>query len=178
LSVNSKFLATIVLPRFYKLYLSLIMRYVIPYMLSALIAIAFSFLASERAFSMTGEEQQLDTTRKDSEEASPYVKGITAGRAKSLIGGVLGLTSLIIGWRARARLRTNHNARSLAITALVLGLAAISLSIVHLANVAGGFGTGGGKAGAIVGLVLGLFATVLSWLTLRTKRELGKNADQ
>jgi len=145
------------------------MKYFVPYVLSACITIAFSLFASEKAFSITDQEQQSDTTSNDSNETSPYVKGITSGRAKSLVGGVLGLFSLIIGWRAKARLSNNHSAKPFAITALVLGLVAIGLSIMHLANVTGGFGTGGGKAGAIVALVFGLVGAALSWSTLRKK---------
>ena len=147
------------------------MRYFVPYILSACLTIGFSFSASEKAFSITDQEQQKDKTNDDSEETSPYVKGITAGRAKSLVGGVLGLISLIIGWRAKARVSNSNSAKPMAVTALVLGLLAIVLSIVHLANVTGGFGTGGGKAGAIVALVLGLIGGTLGGLTLRTKRK-------
>jgi hypothetical protein len=43
------------------------------------------------------------------------------------------------------------------------------LSVVHLANITGGFGTGGGKAGAIVAIVFGLIGTILSGLALRSK---------
>src|SRR5688500_17877286 len=111
----------------------LLMKYFVPYIFSACMTIAFSFFASEKAFSITDQEQQSDTTSNDSDETSPYVKRITAGRAKSLVGGVLGLISLIIGWRAKARVSNNHSAKPLAITALVLGLVAIGLSIVHLA---------------------------------------------
>jgi hypothetical protein len=147
------------------------MKYFVPYILSACLTIGFSFSASEKAFSITPQEQQKDTTNEDSEETSSYVKGITAGRAKSLVGGVLGLFSLVIGWRAKARVSNNNSAKPLAITALVLGLVAIGLSIVHLANVTGGFGTGGGKAGAIVALVLALVGSMLGGLTLGAKRK-------
>jgi peptidoglycan/LPS O-acetylase OafA/YrhL len=139
------------------------------FVLSACITIAFFFFTSEKAFSITDQEQQMDTTSIESDETSPYAQGLTAGRAKSLVGGVLGLISLIIGWRAKARVAISHSARSWATTALVLGLVAIGLSVVHLANVSGGFGTGGGKAGAIVALVLGLIGIALSGLALRRK---------
>jgi hypothetical protein len=147
------------------------MKYFVPFVISASMIIAFSLVAPDKAFSITGQAQQSDTTSNDSDETSPYVKGITAGRAKSLVGGVLGLISLIIGWRAKVRLANNHSAKSLAITALVLGLVAIGLSVAHLVNVTGGFGTGGGKAGAIVALVLGVVGSTLGGLALQTKRK-------
>ena len=145
------------------------MKYFASYILSVCMTIAFSFFTSEKAFSATSQEQQVDTTNNDTGETSPYVKGITAGRAKSLVGGALGLISLIIGWRAKARVANNHSAKSSATIALVLGLVVIGLSIVHLVDATGGFGTGGGKAGAIMALVLGLSGTALGGLTLGKK---------
>lgn len=61
------------------------------------------------------------------------------------------------------------SARSWAVRALVLGFVAIILSVVHLAGTTGGFGTGGGKAGAIVALVLGITGAVVNVLALRSK---------
>ena len=52
---------------------------------------------------------------------------------------------------------------------LRLGLVAIVLSILHLANTVGGFGSGGGKAGAIVALVLGLIGATLIGMAMRSK---------
>ena len=145
------------------------MKYFVPYILSACMTVAWCFFTSEKAFSITSQEQHADTTNHDSGETSPYVKGITAGRARSLVGGLLGLISLIMGWRAKSRLANGHSRKSSATIALVVGLIAIGFSIVHLANVAGGFGTGGGKAGAIVALVLGVTGATLGGLTLRQK---------
>lgn len=100
-----------------------------------------------------------------------YVKGVTPARARSLVGGFIGLLSLILGWRAKARLKSNVGAsRGWSITAVALGALAIVLSIIHLTYNTGGFGTGGGKAGAIVALLLGLCGAALGWLTLRRHR--------
>ena len=91
--------------------------------------------------------------------------GFTSGRARSLVGAGLGLISLVIGGIALARVRTSTGSgRSGAIVAVVLGLLAIVLSVVHLSMATGGFGTGSGRAGAIVGLVLGLLGTTLGGL--------------
>jgi hypothetical protein len=50
--------------------------------------------------------------------------------------------------------------------ALALGLLGIILSVIHLSTFTGGFGTGSGRAGAIVALVLSLIGTSLGGLTL------------
>jgi hypothetical protein len=131
----------------------------------------FSF-HSRKGLSIAVQEQSVDTVRNEPGETSSYVKGLTPGRAKSLAGAVVGLVSLIIGWRARARVAGNPGARSWIIAALVFGLVAIGLGAVHLANVTGGFGTGGGKAGAIVALLLGAAGTTLNGLALRGKKKL------
>jgi|SRR4030095_11833757 len=136
------------------------MKKYIPYFLSAWLTVWFAFLATEKAFSQATPDG-----------TSSYGTGLTAGRAKSLVGVFVGLVSLIIGWRAKARLtRGAPLGQSWVITALVSGLLAIVLAVVHLATTAGGFGTGGGKAGSILALLLGLIGTILSGLALRSKR--------
>jgi hypothetical protein len=118
-------------------------------------------LAITSVFAGAAQDQKSET----------YVSGLTSGRAKSLIGVALGLSSLIIGWRAKARSKNKMNvSRSWPISGVTLGLAAVVLSVLHLAANAGGFGTGGGKAGAIVALVVGVCGGVLSVLALRFKR--------
>jgi len=147
------------------------MKTFIQFVLAACVTIAFSFLITGKAFSQEGQEHKMDTTSTGTDSTSSYVTGITAGRARSLVGVVLGLTSLIIGWRAKIRSAVGPGGRKWNIAALVLGLVAIILSTVHLATVMGGFGTGGGKAGAIVALVLGLAGMVLGGLALfRSKK--------
>ena len=133
-----------------------IMRKIISYILPASLIVA-SLLAAGNAYSQTGE-------------TDAYVTGITAARARSLVGVALGLVSLITGWRVKRRSSVGKSyRRSWAIIALVLGLVAIVLSIIHLANVNGGFGTGGGKAGAIVALMLGIIGASLNGVALRSK---------
>jgi len=97
--------------------------------------------------------------------------GITPGRLGSLIAGVLGLTSLVIGGLA---LRSSSNIRFRkrgAIVALIGGLACIVLSLMHLARATGSFGTGSGKLGAIVALVLGLTGMILGGIALARSRQ-------
>ena len=93
---------------------------------------------------------------------------ITTGRARSLVGGVVGLISVIIGGLALAR-----NWRTGAVVGSVLGLIAMILSVVHLGTTTGGFGTGSGRAGAIVALVLGLIGVSLGGLVLVRSRRSG-----
>lgn len=106
--------------------------------------------------------------------ASEVTNGaMTSGRARALVGAVVGLISLIIGGLALARSAGrlgNGNGRTGAIVALVLGLIGMVLSVVHLGSSTGGFGTGGGRAGAIVALVLGLIGMILGGLALARSR--------
>ena len=99
----------------------------------------------------------------------PAADEITSGRARALVGAVVGLSSLIVGGLAIARSSGRIGAgsgRAGAIVALVLGPIGMILSVVHLSTFTGGFGTGSGRAGAIVGLVLSLIGTALGGLAL------------
>jgi hypothetical protein len=79
------------------------------------------------------------------------------------------LLSFIVGWRVKRHPSAGSNTlRTWAITALVLGVAALVVSVLHLTSTNGGFGTGGGKAGAIVALILGLVGTSLAGMSLRS----------
>ena len=100
---------------------------------------------------------------------------ITAGRARSLVAGVVSLISLIVGGLALAR-SASGKGRTGAIVALVLGLLGMVLSVVHLGTSTGGFGTGSGRAGAIVALVLGLIGMSLGGLALGRSRR-SRNTD-
>jgi len=131
------------------------MKNTISYCTMILMIIAFSILSTDAL----SQETQASNT-----DANTYVTGITPGRARSLVGVFFGLVSVIIGSFAKRR------KRSWAITALALGIIAIILSAIHLANVTGGFGTGGGKAGAIVAIVLGLCGCALGGFALRLRK--------
>jgi hypothetical protein len=111
--------------------------------------IAILTLSIDASFGQTGAQD-------NNNENHEYVTGITSARARSLVGTVIGLVSLVTALYTKAQ--TNKNAkksRTWGNWALVLGIVAIVLSIIHLASTNGDFGTGGGKAGAIVGLALG-----------------------
>ena len=98
---------------------------------------------------------------------------LTNGRARALVGVVVGLTSLVIGIKSRSRSGnsiSNKSGQTKAIVALLLGVIGIILSLVHLGNSTGGFGTGGGRAGAIVALVVSLIGLLLGGRSLARVR--------
>jgi len=142
-----------------------------PYILTAWIAVGLTFLNPEKVFPQeTQKENKIETTESVTtitDGNSTYVNGITGGRARSLVGGVLGLISIVIGWRSKAR-----SAKMGAKMALALGLIAIVLSIVHLGTSAVAvFGSGSGKAGAIVAFSLGMIGAILGGLALHPRSD-------
>lgn len=98
-----------------------------------------------------------------------YVKGLTAGRTRSLVAGVLALTSIVTGVTAtRKGKRTGRPAKSMGIICMLMAIAAIGLSVAHLSASAGAqLGSGSGKAGAVVALVFGLAGALFGALALR-----------
>jgi heme/copper-type cytochrome/quinol oxidase subunit 3 len=143
------------------------MKRSLPFVLAVCFVFVIAFFQASIVFAQNDRGQATEPSR---EKNAAYVSGLTSGRAKSLIGVVIGLSSLVIGWRAKIRSRAKtNNARSWSIAGLVLGIVAIILSAIHLANNTGGFGTGGGKAGAIVAIVLGVTGAVFSGLAFRSR---------
>jgi hypothetical protein len=53
-----------------------------------------------------------------------------------------------------------------------MGLSCVSFSILHLTLSTGGFGTGSGKLGAIVAMVMGLIGAILGSLALARCRRI------
>jgi hypothetical protein len=149
------------------------MRRLTPYLIATYLMIAFSFLATNAAFSQTDQGDKTATEKTESQSApTTYVKGITPSRAKTLVGGVIGLVSIVIGWRVKRRSAVSAGGgRTWTVTGLILGIGVIVFSVFHLANTKGDFGSGGGKAGAIVAMVLGFVGVVLNGLLLRSKRK-------
>ncbi|WP_343702179.1 DUF6223 family protein [Chitinophaga sp.] len=95
-----------------------------------------------------------------------YVKGITTARLIGIVELLLGLASVIFAIRSKKRLSVKN-----AKIALVLGLLAIVFSTVHFITAAGAvFGSGSGKAGAILAFVLGVAGVVLSRSALRRQK--------
>jgi hypothetical protein len=94
--------------------------------------------------------------------------GLTSGRLESILIGVLGITSLILSirhFRSSKNAASTNKRRSIMIAGS-LGLICMILAGVHIANSTGGFGTGSGKAGAIVAIAFGLTAMVISGFAL------------
>jgi hypothetical protein len=143
------------------------MKNSISYRIAIWLILTFSVLTMGHTFSQTGQENGARAA--GSKTDTTYVTGLTAARARSLVGVAIGLISLIIGWRVKNRRPVQAGNRTWTIMALTLGLVAIILSVVHLSGNTGGFGTGGGKAGAIVALILGLAGAGMNGLALRSK---------
>lgn len=100
---------------------------------------------------------------------------VTAGRLWSIVAGLLGLTGIIIGAIALTRGARNINSvQRTGTIALVLASIGILLSVIHLARTTGGFGTGKGRAGAIVAIIIGLIGIILSRIAVRRARRIGK----
>jgi hypothetical protein len=134
------------------------------------LTVTLSVLTGGNAFSQTGQENGANAA--GDKTGTTHVTGLTAARAKSLMGVAVGLISLTIGWRVKKHRPVQSGRRTWAMIALGLGLVAIILGVVHLAGNTGGFGTGGGKAGAIVALIVGLTGAVMNGLALRSKRNI------
>ncbi len=149
------------------------MRKYIPYILSAWLMLGFTFLASEKVSSQSvNRTEAADSAGTRTQGTATSGAGLTSGRAKALLGGVVGLMSLLMGWRTKVRSAEGTGSkRTAAIVALVLGLTGILLSVLHLSTSVGAvFGSGSGKAGAIVALVLSLLGTTFGGLALRSSK--------
>jgi hypothetical protein len=100
---------------------------------------------------------------------------ITTGRLTSITIGMLGLISLVIGRQALARSNASMRPRRpKAIATLIIGLTVVILSVLHLSLSTGGLGTGSGKLGAIVSLLLGLIGSGLGCTALMRSRRMAK----
>lgn len=96
--------------------------------------------------------------------------GLGTGRGWANLAALIGLISLVIGGFALAR-----SALTGSIISLALALAGVVLSGLHIAYSTGGFGTGNGRLGAIVALVLGLIGVAVGVMGLARARRLKPN---
>jgi amino acid transporter len=95
------------------------------------------------------------------QEANEYTGAkLTAARAASLLLLAISIASVIIAIRSKKRPDGNSRKRGVVI-ASVLGLIAVIISAIRIAATTG-FGTGGGKAGAILALLMGVIGIVLA----------------
>ena len=107
------------------------------------------------------------TTTGFAQDGDAVKRGLTTGRLESILISLLGLTSLILSIRHfRSSEISSPGKRKGVMIAGLAGLICIILASVHIANSTGGFGTGSGKAGAIVAIALGLTAIILSGISL------------
>jgi len=105
-----------------------------------------------------------------------FLQIITLWRLASIVTGVVGLISVVIGRQALTRSTGPIGSRRpKAIAALVVGLICVALSVLHLILSTGGFGTGSGKLGAIVAMLVGLIGTSLGGLALARSRRIASN---
>lgn len=147
------------------------MRIYTSFKLSICLMILLLGLSTSVVFSQSDEGENTEAATMAGEESPGYVKGITSARARSLVGGVFGLVSVIIGWRVKSSNSAGRNtSRGWTIAGLALGSIAVVWSINHLAGNTGSFGTGGGKAGAIVAFALGIIGAGLSALSLMRRK--------
>jgi hypothetical protein len=143
----------------------------VTYIIAALLFIGFSILPSEKIFSQ--QDTAVKSTNTKNEKADTYVSGLTSARARSLVGGIIGIVSVVIGFRVRSRRNAIQDKTKIwRKVALALGVLAVVLSVIHLAGNTGAFGTGGGKAGAIVALVLGICGMIVNGVALRAETKL------
>lgn len=95
-----------------------------------------------------------------------YVRGITSARLIGLLELSLGLASLVMAIRAK-----KNSAIVRAKIALIIGLITTAFCIVHLFITAGAiFGSGRGKAGSILAMILSLVGITLASQTLRPSK--------
>lgn len=125
------------------------------------------------------ENKEMPTFQRDmqnekaKESSHAYVKGITAMRARSLVGVALSLSCLIIGLKARKRSSAGMviKGRKSAMVSIILGAIAFVISVLHLMITSGAvFGSGSGKAGAIVAISLSLLGISFSTMGLRQRK--------
>jgi formate-dependent nitrite reductase membrane component NrfD len=107
------------------------------------------------------------------QEANDYIGAkLTSSRAVSLLLFAVGIASVIIALRSKKRADDNSRKRGV-IIASVLGLIAVILSAIRIAA-STGFGTGGGKAGAILALLMGVIGIGLATRTFLQTRNNSK----
>jgi hypothetical protein len=107
------------------------------------------------------------------QEANPTVDArLTSGRLASICILLVGIVSVVIGYRSRKQAishsPTDKNSKR-AMVSLVLGLVCLFSSVFHLANTTD-VGTGGGKAGSIVAVLVGSIGVLLASVTLYRTR--------
>ncbi|GIJ23751.1 DUF6223 family protein [Micromonospora lutea] len=96
---------------------------------------------------------------------------MSAGRLGSTVAALLGLAGVLVGGLALARPRAGETRRgSLALAAGAVGLALGGLVVITSDS---GIGTGNGRGGGYVALVVGLAAVLIGGVVLARSRRAG-----
>jgi hypothetical protein len=102
-------------------------------------------------------------------QVSVAAGGLTAGRTQSLAGLAIASIGAIVGWLAVAR-STGGRQHRRGVVAALAGLIGVVLAVRHLTTASGAIGTGSGKLGAIVALLVAMFAAALGGLAVARAR--------
>lgn len=95
---------------------------------------------------------------------------IGSGRLLPTAVAVAALIGVIAGVIAFAQSRRHQAAGTKAIAAILLGIISVMIAALHIANSAGGVGTGNGLAGAFAAVALGSVATLFGVIALVRSR--------
>lgn len=129
-------------------------------LLSALLTVALLLFVTFQTFSQGAEGG--DNASKLFNEGG-YVRGITPARVIGIIELVLAVGGLVMAWRAKKTLSAKTAKLS-----LWLGACAILSSVIHFLITSGAvFGSGSGKAGAIIAGLIALIGILTAQSALR-----------
>jgi hypothetical protein len=153
------------------------MKKINSFIVATALVVFFCFFMTENAFSQTADtvnKTEITEAKKSTLfNEGGYVRGITPARAIGLVELAFGITSIVLGLRARKRAKSGIGIKGQkgAIVALSLGVIAIVISIIHLSITAGAvLGSGSGKAGAILAIILSLVGVIINGLVLGQKK--------
>ncbi len=101
---------------------------------------------------------------------------ITTGRIWSTVDAFVGLMNAIFAGLSlsRAIRRIGNGGRNGAIISVVVALVVIVYAFIHMTMFHGDFGTGDGRAAAVIAIVMGIISIVLAGITLIRSRRIMK----
>ncbi len=93
---------------------------------------------------------------------------ITTGRIWSTVDALVGLMNAIFAGLSLSRSirRIGNGGRNGAIISVVVALIVIVYALIHMTMFPGNFGTGDGRAAAVIAIVTGIISLVLAGITL------------
>ncbi|WP_159887542.1 DUF6223 family protein [Paenibacillus puerhi] len=100
---------------------------------------------------------------------------ITTGRIWSTVDALMGLLNAILAGLSLSRSirRSGNRGRNGAIISLVVALVVIVYALIHMTMFTGNFGTGDGRAAAVIAIMTGITSMVLAGITLTRSRRAG-----